>query len=138
MKLITYTLSNGAYYRDNQEITEDQIRTELSSDQFRKLKREKEIRVRNKGQVIIPKKEKKSKDDKLFEKYNQDYKLDIGKYRTGDRLEVWRKNKKYGYYNFVAYIESEDEFKETVIKDIKEQSSKDKVKKSSSIIDEDI
>lgn len=138
MKLITYKIKKGAYYRENTEINEDQIKAELSPDQFRKLKREKEIRIRNKGQIILEKKEKKNKDDKLFEKHKENYRLEVGKYRTGDRLEIWRKNKKYGYYNFVSYITSEDEFKDTVIKDIKEQSSKEKSKKVSTIIDEDI
>lgn len=146
MKLITYSIKNNKFYRNNQEIKESIIKDELGGDRFRKLKREKEIRVRSsiiKTESIPkenkPKKIKKDPNEKLYEKNKSLYKVDHTTYKTGLRIELWRKNTKYGYYNFVTYLEtdSEEEIKEKIILDIKEQSKKEKEKKNKSLISDD-
>ena len=63
---------------------------------------------------------KKSKDELLFEKNKKLYKLEKVQYTSGYKLEVWRKNPK-GFYNVVCYINSDDEFEDAVINDIKQQ-----------------
>lgn len=73
---------------------------------------------------------KQKKDDALYAANKAKYRLEIGWYNhhTEQRLEIWRKNPK-GFYNMVAYINSEDEYKDRVIQDIKEQQKSKKQKK---------
>lgn len=74
----------------------------------------------------------KAQNDKLLAKNKDDYKVDICSYKTGEKIELWRKNKKYGYYNFATYLENtnEDTVNNAIIADVKEQEKIQKTKKS--------
>lgn len=56
--------------------------------------------------------------DKLYEKYKENYRVEISK--RNNKVELWKKNKRYGYYNFIDYIKDNniDSIKERVVKDI--------------------
>lgn len=127
MKLVTYSLKKGKYYRDNEGIEESEVKLDLSADQFRKLKREKEIRVRVssiKNPNYEPKQKKKrvklSKDDKLFEEYKSQYKITQEPYYGEKRNGISRLNRN-GYWNFISWLDNEEEYKDKVIADIKSQ-----------------
>ena len=62
-----------------------------------------------------------SKDDKLFNDNRVNYKMSKEPYKGTMKWGISRHNKKYGYWNFVCYLESEDDFKIKVIDDIKRQ-----------------
>lgn len=150
MKLINYKFINSRFYRNDTEVTEELVKSELRKPVFEWLLKTGECRARDKSdEKPIEKKEKQIKilevkpkvisDDKLFEKHKHDYKIEMAPYKGKLKLGIERKNKKYGYFNFVCYIESEDDFKQAVINDIKSQEklAKDK-KQPKEIIDDDI
>lgn len=157
MKLITYSIKDNKYYRNNEEVEPSILKEELGGDRFRKLRRNKEIRVQSSKITIKeiikkdkpkkekkvkkepkPKKIKKNSDERLFEINKDLYKIDHTTYnKAGPKIELWRKNIRYGYYNFVAYLESDEDFKERVIQDIKDQAKKEKAKRNI-ITDDDI
>lgn len=116
---IYYKLENNKILKDNIEIPKKQARLELKSYQLKKLKDNKEVRKR--VEDITP---KKSRDEKLLEKHRKDYKVEEHMYSSGIRLELWRKNPRYGYYNFIAYLE--DATQETIDKIILQNLAKEK------------
>ena len=59
-----------------------------------------------------------SKDDKLFEKSKIDYKMSMEPLHDSLSLALLRKHKN-GYWNFVSWLTSEDEFKTKVLADVK-------------------
>lgn len=77
------------------------------------------------------KKQRKSKEEKLLDKYKDDYRVETCKYKTGEKTELWRKNKRYGYYNFVSYLDSCDEeiVNKAIIDDVNNQAKLAKEKK---------
>lgn len=66
-----------------------------------------------------------SHDDKLLNKYREDYKVGHTKYKDGIRTELWRKNPK-GFYNFVCYLNDSDQaiIDRAILNDLKEQRAK--------------
>lgn len=114
MKLITYRIIYGKYYKDKQEITQEQAKKDLSTYKYKELILNEECKVRNKEEnnsSLLTKKE-----EKLLEKERNKYKVEYGHYRTKNTIELWKKNKKYDYYNFLQYLENDK--KETVEKAI--------------------
>lgn len=70
---------------------------------------------------------------KLLTKNKPDYKTETCTYNSGGvKFELWRKNKKYGYYNFATYLSNLDEetVNAAIIADVKEQEKIQKSKKS--------
>lgn len=116
---IQYKIEGNKIFKNDIEISKKQAKAELKSYQLKKLKDNKEVRKR--VEDITP---KKSKDEKLLEKYRKDYKVEEHMYSSGIRLELWRKNPRYGYYNFIAYLE--DATQETIDKIILENLAKEK------------
>lgn len=52
----------------------------------------------------------KKSDIKKLEKEYSLYKIETSKSRINNHpFEIWRKNKRYGYYNFICYSDSNDE-----------------------------
>lgn len=141
MGLLSFKYDDSRYYLNDSEIDETKAKNMLNSTQLKLLLKNGFIRIRSKNEVTKEpvKKIKLSADDKLFEKSKADYRVDHTKYKDGIRIELWRKNKKYGYYNFAAYLNSDSdiEFKEAVIKDVKEQNkiAQEKKQKKATIFD---
>lgn len=57
------------------------------------------------------------------ENYLKNYKVEINYYKSGKKIELWRKNLKYGYYNFVCYLEKESDFENVAYDDMKNKHS---------------
>lgn len=149
MKLIHYTYVNSEYFREDEKISQQTARTELNNAQYNWLNKTGKCNVRpktadvkatiEKFKIIREPKNKVLPDDKLFEKHRAEYKIDKAPYKGTIKLGVERKNKKYGYWNFVSYIDSEEDFKQVVINDIKNQENLAKQKKQpKDTIDDDI
>lgn len=141
MSLLSFKYDDSRYYLNDSEIDETKAKNMLNSTQLKLLLKNGFIRIRSKNEATKEpvKKIKLSADDKLFEKSKADYRVDHTKYKDEIRIELWRKNKKYGYYNFAAYLNSDSdiEFKEAVIKDVKEQNkiAQEKKQKKATIFD---
>ncbi|WP_300924541.1 hypothetical protein [uncultured Clostridium sp.] len=128
MIFIVYALNDNQVLRNNSKVMSiEEARDELGYQKFYRLKNQKIIRVnpnkliKNKKLFYKETKPKELTDDELFEKYQDNYVLKKQSYHKTSKLSIERKNNKYGYYNFLTYIDSEDQFKDIVIKDIKEQ-----------------
>lgn len=115
---------------------------ELPDWHFKQLLQKKQIGIRElpkkkvKKEIVV--KPKLTSDDKLFEKHKADYKMSMEPYHGKMKLGISRHNKRYGYWNFVSYIESEDDFKQVVLDDIKNQDKLSKQKKNKIVEDNDI
>ena len=132
--MIHYTFDKLKYYKDNREIDFKQLKKELSKDRIEKLKTTGKCNIRKtsiaKG-VKLSKNEKtilreQQLNEKLYQARKADYRVEYTTYpKSGRKIELWRKNKRYGYFNFVAYLvnDSEENIKNIVLKDIKEQDS---------------
>lgn len=155
MKLLHFILNDQKYYLDDVEIGEDTAKSILNEKQFKLLLKNKSINIRGNSNIdakslkIDSKQEeiksttKLSKADlKLISKYKSDYKVEHTTYaKSGPKIEMWRKNKRYGYYNFAAYLDSDEQevVDLAILNDIREQSRlASEKKKKSSIIDDDI
>lgn len=146
MKLVQYKLIQNKYYRNETLITKAQAKEELRGQKFRELNRTGKCNVRQSSiPITIEPKEKKvrtkiNKDLKLLEQVRPDYKIELAKYKTGPRLELWRKNHKFGYFNFVAYLENDTKeyIDKIILKDAKNQKLEQKKKKGLIIIEDDI
>ena len=46
------------------------------------------------------------------------YKIEINYYKSGKKIELWKKNEKYGYFNFMCYLEKESDADEIIQKDL--------------------
>lgn len=115
MKLITYRIVYGKYYKDSEEISEEQIKKDLPKYKYKELLENEQCKVRAKTNKNENSQLSK-KEEKLLEKERNKYKVEYGHYRTKDTIELWKKNKKYGYYNFLQYLENNK--KETIEKAI--------------------
>ena len=144
---ITYALENNKILKGSKIITLEEARKELGYNRLHRLKITKQIRVnpnkliKNKKLFKVADDPKPLTDDELFEKYRYDYIIRLLPYHKILKLCIERKNPKYGYYNFITYIDSEDEFKDIVIKDIKirlNENSKIKKKDQELLEDYDI
>lgn len=67
-----------------------------------------------------------SKDDKLYEKSKNNYKIEIGTHKLNGMpiksKELYRLNHKKGFYNFVSYLDldaTEEDIKRVILADIK-------------------
>ena len=115
---------------------------ELPEWHFKQLVLKKQIGIRElpkkkiKKEIVI--KPKVLPDDKLFEKHKSEYKMSMEPYHGKMKLGISRYNKRYGYWNFISYIESEEDFKQVVINDIKQQDKVAKQKKNKIVEDDDI
>lgn len=149
MKLIHYTYVNSEYFREDEKISQQTARAELNNAQYNWLNKTGKCNVRPKAdgvkvtiekfKVVKEPKQKVLSDDKLFEKHGAEYKLSKEPYKGTMKWGVSRHNKKYGYWNFVTYLESEEDYKQAVIDDIKNQENIAKQKKQpKEIIDDDI
>ena len=58
--------------------------------------------------------------DNLYEKKKCEYKVETHDYPTGTKIELWKKNKRYGYFNFICYLKdnSEETIKQTILENI--------------------
>lgn len=65
-------------------------------------------------------KSQQKKIDSMYEKKKDIYKVEEYDYMGKHKIELWRKNIKKGFYNFVTYLDinSEEVIKEAIIKDI--------------------
>lgn len=56
----------------------------------------------------------------IYEKNKDNYKIEQHTYSKEIRIELWRKNKKKGFYNFVKYLDNNDEetIKLEIVKDV--------------------
>lgn len=128
MKLIKYELIGGKFYRNKELIPEEQVKKEINKGQFYKLKKDKVCRVRQ------TEANKESENKRLFNKYRNQYKISYEPYYGTKRLGFSRLNKN-GYYNFVGWLENEEEFETKVIEDIQNQKVLGKRKRS--IVEDD-
>lgn len=120
-KTIHYTFINNNFYRENIKLDEKQVEKEIGHFRFLKLRREGKCNVRSNnidskdftGQTLS------KREQKLLNEKKNLYKTEIGNYKSGIKFELWRKSK-YGYYNFVEYIENlnEDTIETAILKDI--------------------
>jgi hypothetical protein len=53
----------------------------------------------------------------------KNYKVEVNYYKSGKKIELWRKNARYGYYNFVCYLEKESDFEKVAYDDMKNKHS---------------
>lgn len=150
MKLLQYTFVKSKYYRDNQEITEAEVKSLLNKAQYEWLLKTGKCRTRAKkllemqakqsvvDEPIIEKpiKKKKTANDRLLAKYKNEYKTSVVKYRDGFRTELWRFNKK-GFYNVIGYVNEDDIVDDLIIADIKAQKSKKTNKEDIAIENDD-
>lgn len=144
MKTIGYDFKDNRYYQDGQEIDAIKVKQLLSSAQYNWLHKTGHVNVRkhkDQIEVVKPTKHKQSPDERLYHKHKDEYKVEHTKYKNGAeiRIELWRKNKKYGYYNFAAYLQdgSEEEVYQAIIADVKNQEQLNKVKKNK-VVDDDL
>ena len=122
MKILHFTFSDSRYYREGVEVTEFDVKKILNKAQYKHLVKTGKVNIRhaddsNKSSVV-PKRTRKSADEKLLAKVRKSYRVETVDYRTGPRVELWRKNPK-GFYNIVCYINSGDNVDELIIKDAK-------------------
>ena len=56
----------------------------------------------------------------LYEKKKCSYKVETHDYPTGTKIELWKKNKRYGYFNFIDYLKdnNEETIKQAILEDI--------------------
>ncbi len=88
MKLIEYKIINKKFYRDAELITETQAKSELRGQKFRELLKTNKCRIKEDSLKSNKNEIRKSKDEKLLEESLNDYKIQIGKYRTGTKIEL--------------------------------------------------
>ena len=69
--------------------------------------------------------------DTLYEKNKDKYKVETHTYPSGTKIELWKKNKRYGYYNFIDYIPTtvEEDIKNKIIEDILKGDKNEKSKR---------
>lgn len=48
----------------------------------------------------------------------KNYKVEVNFYKSGKKIELWRRNSKYGYFNFVCYLENESDAEDYILKDL--------------------
>lgn len=161
--MIDYTFVNQKYYRDNQEITKEQAIQELGAKvRYNWLIKTGRCSIREstfkkvmgnidtvndtvklpKGRKIVDKKlDKQQKElEKLYQQNKDDYRIEHTTYaKLGPKIELWRKNKKYGYYNFATYLvdESEETIKNAIVTDIQNQAQLVKTKKNKQVTEDD-
>lgn len=125
---VVYEYKNGKYYKDKNEISEQQALNELVKYQYSKLKTNGICNVRLRD-LDAPKSFNKDnvkyydiKEKSILKANRQLYKTEASKKYNGEKFELWKKNKKYGYYNFICYIDNEDEdtINDAILKDIAE------------------
>lgn len=68
----------------------------------------------------MTKKQFSKKDERLYNENKNKYKIEYNKYNIGNKIELVKKNK-YGYYNFVSYLDSDEEscIEQAILQDIK-------------------
>lgn len=102
-------------------------------------------KVKEKVDKVVKTKEQKQLEkqaiveEKLYQSNKSNYKVDHTVYKSGPKIELWRKNKKYGYYNFAAYLndETEETLRKAIINDIYTQEKIAKAKKNKDVIQDD-
>lgn len=114
-----YRIIGNKYQKSGKNISLKQVKKDLTPQQFYRLKKTKLCKIRIKDQEI-EKNKKKSKDELLIQSNFNNYKLENGLHKGVKKLELWRKNTKFGYYNFVCYLNSKEEINEAILKDIKQ------------------
>ena len=126
MKLLHFKLDEDRYYLDDQEISKNKVIEQLNSTQFKILHEKGFINIRQQSN---------NRNNKLLDKYKSLYKIE---YDKKGRIELWRKNVRYGYFNCVCYLDndSEETLNAAIIKD-QEFISNKKEQKSSVFIKDD-
>ena len=63
----------------------------------------------------------------LYEQRKSNYKVEINTYPSGIKIELWKKNKRYGYFNFIDYLsdDKEETIKEKIIENILKEVNKE-------------
>lgn len=137
---IHYTFVESNFYKENKKVSEDLVKHELNNNQFRWLLKTGKCNIYSKNIEIIKTEDKPLKqpkpikikpkvpDDKLYEMHKFEYRIVKMPYKHTIKLGVERHNKR-GYYNFVTYLESEDNYRDAVIQDIKDQLTLQQYKK---------
>lgn len=112
--MIEYTYKRNKIYKNNIEISIEQAKKELGNWRFKKLETTKRCRMRDKI------KKQSNAIDKLYEANKQYYHIE----EHNNKIELWRYNTKYGYCNFVKYLESRDEklLKYVIAEDVRNNS----------------
>ena len=130
---IEYKKDKNKYYKDNSPITLTKLKKELKNYQLKKLNENGfcnvrvETRPKEKRKKETPEEKAIRLDNAIYNKNINNYKIDYCTYKKGSfsqtRKELWRKNSRYGYFNFVCYVDNLDDsdIKDIIIADVKNQ-----------------
>ena len=100
--LIKYEKIGSRYKKSGKDISIDLIKKELKKYQIDKLNKTNTCNVRLSD-------EKNSKNIKILEKIRKLYKIEVSCNKKRGKFEIWKKNIKYGYYNFITYTDTNDQ-----------------------------
>lgn len=134
--LVKYELIKNTYYKNGATVDESDVKLDLPKQVFQKLLNEKVCKIReesieksrnkNKKELDILNKaaeKENKKNQKLLDKYKEKYHISMEKYKGTNKLGLFRKNDRLGFYNFVTYLENDSKayVDNLILKDIKEQ-----------------
>lgn len=114
MKTVHYYYENNKFFREDTLLEESEVEKEIGHFRYLKLKREGKCNVRknsieNSNLCKLWGDAYSKADLKIIRDNRSSYKTYTRQTSKGIKHELWRKNKKYGYYNFISYIENLDE-----------------------------
>ena len=123
--MILFTKIGSRYQKQGKNIEKWEVEKELTKAQLYRLNKTGKCQIREskieiKDQVDTVSKTNK-KELKLLNKVKSLYKVEKGYQKGKKRLVLWRRNERYGYYNFVTYFDNESDLDELIVKDQKNQ-----------------
>lgn len=132
MSLVKFVYQNKKYYKENKELSAIETEKELGHYRFLKLKRLGKYSIRvenpaiNSDNNVNHIKSLKKKETLILNKNKALYRVEEHVYKGILKIELWKKNLKYGYSNFITYLDNKDEdtINQAILKDIKTKISK--------------
>ena len=127
--MIKYEFNNEKYYKDGQEIDKALVKSEIGIAMYR---------LKKYGYCNIRSQSPAKKDIKDQDKKNYKATYDIKNHKGEIRHELWRLNKRYGYFNLVCCLKdrSEDTLNKAIQEDIENQKQQIKIKSKTKEVDD--